>query len=274
MARILVIEDNPENLELMSYLLRAFGHAVTTARDGEEGLAAARANNADLIVCDVNLPKMDGYAIVRALKADPASRTVPLLAVTALAMVGDRDKVLASGFDGYIAKPIEPTAFVHQVEEFLPASSAAPVPPPTTPATASASAKVVPPQVRARLLVVDDSAANRELTRAILEPFGYQLAIAGSVKAALALLASTQFDLILSDLHMPLETGLHLLATVKAEPRWREIPFLLISSSARGGDYKERALELGAARFLLRPMEPQQVLDEVAAWLVPKVKGG
>src|SRR5205807_4245363 len=102
-----------------SYLLRAFGQTVLTAEDGQQGLAAARRERPDLIVCDVQLPDIDGFEVARWLKSDPDLRTVPLVAVTALAMVGDRDRVLAAGFDGYLAKPINPETFVRQVEVFL-----------------------------------------------------------------------------------------------------------------------------------------------------------
>src|SRR5438445_117978 len=105
-ARILVVEDNPANLELMTYLLKAFGHSPTVAHDGVDGLEAAQREQPDLILLDVQMPRMDGYEVARRLKRDPVLRAVPVVAVTALAMVGDRDRVLASGFDGYIAKPI------------------------------------------------------------------------------------------------------------------------------------------------------------------------
>src|ERR1041384_2263983 len=117
--RILVIEDNSTNIYLMTYLLKAFGYAFYTASDGEEGLEIARCERPDLIICDLQLPKMDGYAVARALKGDPDLRAIPLIAVTAFAMVGDRDRVLATGFDGYIAKPISPETFVGQVKAFL-----------------------------------------------------------------------------------------------------------------------------------------------------------
>ena len=120
MARILVIEDNPDNMELMTYLLEAFGHTPLSATDGGLGLATALSEWPDLIVCDVQLPGLDGYAVARHLKADPALRSISLIAVTALAMVGDRDLVLAAGFDGYLAKPIVPETFVAQIEAFLP----------------------------------------------------------------------------------------------------------------------------------------------------------
>jgi CheY-like chemotaxis protein len=119
MIRALIIEDNAANLELMTYLLRAFGHSVRAARDGAEGLEAARADPPDVIICDVQIPKIDGFALVHQLKSDAGLRAIPVIAVTALAMVGDRDRILAGGFDGYIAKPIEPEQFVRQVEAFF-----------------------------------------------------------------------------------------------------------------------------------------------------------
>lgn len=119
-ARILIIEDNPANLELMSFLLQAHGHIVLSALDGESGVELARKEQPDLILCDVQLPRLNGYGVVRQLKSDAAWRCVPLVAVTAFAMVGDRDKMLAAGFDGYLPKPITPEAFVAEVDVFLP----------------------------------------------------------------------------------------------------------------------------------------------------------
>ena len=118
-ARILVIEDNATNLDLMTYLLSAFGHTPLTAPDGEEGLQAAQRETPDLIICDLQLPRLNGYEVARWLKSHPGLRATPLVAVTALAMVGDREKVLAAGFDGYIDKPISPELFKKQVEGFM-----------------------------------------------------------------------------------------------------------------------------------------------------------
>ena len=118
-GRLLIVEDNPANLELMRYLLHAFGHTVLCVTDGERGFATARAEKPDLILCDVQLPGLDGYAVAQQLKQDVACRRIPLVAITALAMVGDRDRVLAAGFDGYMTKPITPETFVAEVDAFL-----------------------------------------------------------------------------------------------------------------------------------------------------------
>jgi len=118
-ARILVIEDNPESLEVMTCLLEAFGHTLLCARDGAEGLEVAGKEQPDLIICDLQLPKISGFDLCRQLKNDPSMRRVPLVAVTAQAMVGDRERVLEAGFNGYISKPINPRHFVEQVESYL-----------------------------------------------------------------------------------------------------------------------------------------------------------
>ena len=120
MARILIIEDNAANMQLMAYLLNAFGHTVLEAVNGKIGLATARQTLPDLVLCDLQMPGMDGYEVARRFKHDPDLIDVPLIAVTAYAMVGDRDKVLSAGFDGYIPKPINPELFVGEVEGFLP----------------------------------------------------------------------------------------------------------------------------------------------------------
>jgi CheY-like chemotaxis protein len=125
-ARILVIEDNPINSELMAYLLRAFGHTILCASDGDEGLQMASRERPDLILCDVGLPRMDGCEVARALKANPALAEIPLVAVTASAMAEQRQRIVSAGFDGFLTKPFEVENFVAQVEQFLASAKAAP----------------------------------------------------------------------------------------------------------------------------------------------------
>jgi CheY-like chemotaxis protein len=118
-ARVLLVEDNPANLALMQYLLQAAGYTTLTATDGREGIAVAQRESPDVILMDLQMPILNGYDAARQVKEIPALRGVPIIAVTAYAMVGDRDKILARGFDGYIAKPITPERFVSEVESFI-----------------------------------------------------------------------------------------------------------------------------------------------------------
>lgn len=106
MAKILVIEDNADNMLLTVLLLQSVHHEVLTAVDAEAGLARALAERPDLILMDVQLPGMDGLAATKLLKADAATRPIPVIALTALAMKGDEERIRAAGCDGYISKPM------------------------------------------------------------------------------------------------------------------------------------------------------------------------
>jgi two-component system cell cycle response regulator len=136
-TRILVIEDNAANMELARYVLEAFGYTVSAAADGEIGLELACAEPPDLVICDLQLPGIDGIEVAKRLKAQPALSRVPLIAVTAYAMVGDRERVLAAGFDGYISKPIDPRTFGPQIAAFLKSPAPMPLPRDTSAAAAS-----------------------------------------------------------------------------------------------------------------------------------------
>jgi two-component system, cell cycle response regulator DivK len=106
MARILVVEDNPTNMKLVTMLLARAGHSVIPAADAEVGLTLARDERPELILMDMQLPGMDGLAATALLKADDATRAIPVIALTALAMKGDEERIRAAGCDGYIAKPL------------------------------------------------------------------------------------------------------------------------------------------------------------------------
>jgi two-component system cell cycle response regulator len=261
-ARILVIEDNDENLELMTYLLQAFGHTTLTARDGEQGLAVARTETPDLILCDLQMPRLDGFGVVRELRRDARLFGLPVVAITAFAMRDDRERVLAAGFNGYLTKPIVPEEFVGQVEAFLrPAVPLEPAPEQHQRAPAGSGP---------RILAVDNSPVNLSLVRSTLEPFGYQITTADSVKEALALVRRNPPDLILSDLHMPEADGYDFLKAVKTDPQLRSIPFALISSTVWRETDPATALSMGAAKFILRPIEPNHLVAEVEEALASK----
>jgi CheY-like chemotaxis protein len=127
-ATILVIEDNAENRYLVRFLLEQRGHEVVTADSGPSGLELAARVRPDLILLDIQLPGMDGHAVARALKGDADLTRIPVIAVTSYAMVGDREKCLAAGAEGYIEKPINPETFVDEIERFLPPAGKAPSP--------------------------------------------------------------------------------------------------------------------------------------------------
>lgn len=116
---ILLIEDNEQNRYLATFLLEQHGYRVVSASNGPLGIQTAQTLKPDLILLDIQLPILDGYAVARALRESPASRDIPIVAVTSYAMVGDREKCLAVGCNGYVEKPINPETFVAEIEAFL-----------------------------------------------------------------------------------------------------------------------------------------------------------
>lgn len=119
MSTVLVIEDTPANMRLTVFLLESAGHEVSCAVDAEAGLALAHSEQPDLILMDIQLPGMDGLEATTLLKADAATRAIPVIALTALAMKGDEERIRAAGCDGYIAKPLAYRDFITIVAEHL-----------------------------------------------------------------------------------------------------------------------------------------------------------
>jgi two-component system, cell cycle response regulator DivK len=120
---VLVIEDNHQNRYLLTFLLERHGYTVIAAADGPAGIALARREQPALIVLDIQLPGMDGYAVARILKDDAQLAAIPIVAVTSFAMVGDREAAAQAGCDGYLEKPIDPDRFALELQRFLPASA-------------------------------------------------------------------------------------------------------------------------------------------------------
>jgi two-component system cell cycle response regulator len=276
--RILIIEDHVDNMELMSYLLKAFGYETLAAGDGLDGLKLAERERPELIICDIQLPGIDGYEVAKRLKNDTGLRAIPLVGITALAMVGDRDRVLQAGFDGYIPKPIAPETFVHEIEAFLkpeqkrvatPTPVDGPMEAPQNPVNGDKT-----PTCRGTILVVDDVAANRELARSIFEPSGFTVLLASDVDSALEFAVENLPDLILSDVNMPRATGFELLLRLKSDPRLKPVPVVLITGTSPQDIVANHALAIGASKFLRRPIDSSVLLREIESCLEAGGGGG
>ncbi|MES2150171.1 MAG: EAL domain-containing protein [Pseudomonadota bacterium] len=245
-ARILIIEDNPTNLELMVYLLKAFGYAPTSACDGVSGIECARSELPDLILCDVHLPKLDGYGVVSTLKQDPALAHIPVLAVTALAMVGDRERLLAAGFDGYIGKPIEPDSFVTEVEGYLP----------------QAEPPVAKPN-QATILIVDDHVLNREFLMTLLGYGGHRLLEAADGVEGLKVVRAERPDLVISDILMPNMDGYEFVTRLHSDPLTAKVPVIFYTATYREREATQMAQTCGVRWVLPKPSDPDVILRTV-----------
>jgi len=119
-ARVLVVEDNDMNMQLVEYLLEEAGYQIVKAASGEEALSIARTGDpVDLILMDIHLPGIDGLSVVREMKTDAVTSAIPILALTAHAMRGDKDRFLEAGCDGYISKPIDVKTFLSSIRQYL-----------------------------------------------------------------------------------------------------------------------------------------------------------
>lgn len=190
MTKILIIEDNQANLNLMVYICKRFGYLTITASDGEEGIAVTRQEMPDLIICDIQLPKLNGYEIVKILKNDPQLQHIPIVAVTAYAMVGDRDKIRAAGFDAYMAKPINPAQFIPQLETLLPIKLRSNVQ-----LNLQEKPEKKPEKIHTEdscvALVVDNYLATRELFTSLLESIELEVIAVPNVKEAIDVVEKT-----------------------------------------------------------------------------------
>lgn len=270
------------------YLLTAFGHQPLEAKDGLEGLSVMRKERPDLVLVDIHMPVMDGYEFARQVRADADFHAIPLVAVTALAMTGDRERILAHQFDGYISKPVAPEALLAQIRKYLEqdpqhlavapkpecraasSAEAAPdtdpqafAPKPGGPAAAAAAVAPQPEPLRPVVLFVDNSETNVHIVRATLEPSGYNVVVARSAEEGVMEARRRKPDLIISDVHMPHGDGYSFMHTVHGDPALRHIPFVFLSSSVWSARERVQAMQQGATKFLSRPIEPQTLLQEI-----------
>lgn len=253
MARILVIEDNPDSLELMRFLLGAYGHAVIACSDADSGIASARRQAPELILCDIHLPGKDGYQVAREIRQDAQLGDTPLIAVSALVQPDERARGLQAGFDGYIDKPIDPERFCLQVAAFLPLGVHA----------GRTTGRAGAPAAGAKILLIDDTTAYRGLIAKTLASGGYAVKVSAHVEDALELTQAEFPDLIVCDTCASAADGFDSVRRVNSEPHLAKIPLLVLTTFDRGESERRGALRAGVVRWLMRPFEPQQLLNEV-----------
>jgi len=250
MAKILVVEDSPDIRALIRMLLEPEGHEVVTANDGPAGVAAAREERPDLILMDLSLPILSGWEAAKEIKADPATNSIPVLAVTAHAMHGDKERALAAGCDGFIAKPIDGEVFPSQIAPYLKRREKEPREPEGVRPLRAAAPE------QGRILVVDDHREVAELIRADLEAEGHEITVAASGEEAVSLLSRAEpFDLAVVDVMLGGDSGYE--CTEQLIARSAEyLPVLLITA---GTINREKGYEAGADDFIGKPIESAEL---------------
>ncbi len=250
MARILVVEDSPDIRALVRMLLEAAAHQVFTANDGQEGVSATRDLQPDLVLMDLSLPILSGWEATRAIKSAPETARIPVIAVTAHAMQGDRERALAAGCDGFVAKPIDGETFASVVSSFLQATGGAP----TSPAAARPNSGG--DESPARVLVVDDQPEVSEVLAADLTAEGLRVVSAASAVEALEVFRKdSSFDLAIVDVMLGNDTGYELTSQLIASSA-EYLPVLLVTA---GTIDRERGYAAGADDFIGKPIESAEL---------------
>jgi two-component system cell cycle response regulator len=244
--KILVIEDNEANRMLVRQILKYHGYEVLEAADGAAGLEMAREHMPDLILLDLQMPVMGGFAVIRELRETPELSKLKVIAVTSFAMKGDREKALEAGFDEYVTKPIDTRKFVEIVKNILPSESMT--------------------LKKPIILCVDDDPANLKLLENILVPRGYEVVSAANGEDALQKIKTRTIDLVLLDLMMPGMDGLQVSRKIKDNKRYRNIPIIMLTAYT-GAEAYIKSLSNEVFAYLQKPFEVEELVRNVRAAL-------
>ena len=266
MARILIVEDEMNNLDVARRIVLAAGHEALVAMDGQAGLEIARAERPDAILMDLLLPKLDGWAVTRALREEPWAAELPIIAVSALAMDADRERAREAGCNDFVTKPYAPAELRGVLNRYFADG--------TAPRRVARAAEVPAPQVilserLGKILVVDDEPANVELLVRRLSGNGYETITASNGREAIAKAGSDEPDLILMDVMMPGIDGWESTRLLKADPKTAQIPVMFVTARDRPEDIA-KGFEIGGVMYIHKPFEAVELFARVRSAIFTK----
>jgi sigma-B regulation protein RsbU (phosphoserine phosphatase) len=266
MAKILLVDDSEPNRDMLARRLARKGHVVIQAGDGQQAVEMTRSESPDLILMDLNLPVLDGWTATRQIKTFPGTSRVPVIALTAHAMSGDRQKALQAGCDDYDTKPVDfprllgkidalfkspaqtPPAPQEQVERVMAAEADRDDSDPATTTTSHENG------VSGRVLVVDDTEANRAVAERWLRRKGFAVDTAADGYRALEMVQKAHYDVVLLDVMMPGMNGISVLRTLRESRSPTELPVIMATAKDASDDVVE-ALTLGANDYVTKPLD-------------------
>lgn len=239
--RILIVEDSPSVIGLYKKLLAGLEAVIHTANDGWEAVDKARDNTYDLIVTDVDMPRMNGIELCRTLRSNPKTATTPIIVSSTFGSAIDIENGFKMGASAYLSKKDVRPLFIKTVSDVLLRDRC----------------------VRQRkIMIVDDSRAILKLVGSGLTDNGFQPVLASNGKDALKLLEAEQVDLILSDINMPEMDGFEFCKSVKADPRLSSIPVVCMSTND-DRVYMNRMMQYGAAAYIVKPFNLNQLVVQI-----------
>ncbi len=264
MARILIVEDEANNLDVAQRIVTAAGHVALTATDGVAALEIARAEHPEAVLIDLLLPRLDGWAVTRALREEGWAARIPIIAVSALAMQADRERALEAGCNDFVTKPYAPAELRAVLQRYFPEGAN-----PTPRVPAAAQPRGAPAERLGKVLIVDDERANVELLSRRLRSIGCETFEALTGEEALAIAPREMPDLILLDVMMPGTDGWQTCRILKGDPRTAEIPVMFVTARDRGEDVA-RGFEAGGVQYLTKPFEAIELFARVRSAIYMK----
>ena len=263
MARVLVIEDDANNLDVAQRIIRAAGHEPLSATDGAAGLATARAEHPDAILVDLLLPRVDGWTVTKTLREEEWARRIPIIAVSALAMQQDRSRAIEAGCDDFVSKPYAPSELRAVLARFLDEGDA-----PARIGVRGRAARA-PLERLGRVLVVDDEPANVELLVRRLEALGCDTLRAANGEDALGIAARELPDLILLDIMMPGIDGYDTCRRLKMNDLTAPIPVIFATARTDAEDL-QKGFEVGGVDYITKPIGPVELAARVRSAIFTK----
>jgi CheY-like chemotaxis protein len=241
--KVLVVDDEQDNLEMIAETMSFYGATTKAAKSGAEGLEILESFRPNLILLDLSMPKMDGWQMRMRIKENPANANVPIVALTAHAMSGDKERVLAAGFDGYIAKPINIASLIDDLRNTL-------------------QEKGSLSMMNWQALVIEDETDSMELVQGILEYHGIRSTGAPTAEEAFQVLETRTPDLFIIDLALPGMDGWGFLKQLKSDERWSRIPRVAVTAY-HNPFLAEKAIEAGFHAYFAKPIDATSFVREL-----------
>lgn len=266
MARILIAEDFPDVRNILGLLLTSSGHEIIEASDGREAIEKAISDQPDLILMDMSMPVLSGWDATRKVKADPKTAHIPVIALTAHALKGDKERAWQAGCDGFITKPIDNELLEHTIEQVL--SHAQDTEEQTEMAPVDIAVQETPRRSTDKLLnihnqhilIIDADHDTAEFISGELRSRGYRTSVAEQREQAVSLMETDPVDLVICEIELPDASGYQITEEIKENS---QIPFTPVILVTEGEIDWERAMKAGADDFLAKPINSSKLLVRV-----------